>query len=272
MRSWIAGLVAVLIAGVAPAGAADVTVFAAASLSDALQQIGENYQRSTGQKIAFSFAASSALARQIEASPGADVFISADLDWMNYLDNKGLIDHATRKDLLGNSLVLIAPKHARLKLKIAPNFRLAAALGNGRLSIADPASVPAGRYAKQALTALAAWDSVAGRLAPAENVRVALAYVARGEAPLGIVYRTDALAEPRVRIVDTFPENTHPPIRYPAALTKGAQPAAKSFLDYLGGPQARAVFAKNGFVLLPTPTATAGKTSGSAAMQGANPP
>ena len=230
--------------------AADVTVFAAASLSDALGEIGKTYQQKTGRTVTFSFAASSALARQIEASPGADIFISADGEWMDYLDGKGLIAHATRKDILGNSLVLIAPVASKASLKIAPHFGLAAALGDGRLSIADPASVPAGKYGKAALTALGVWDSVSGRVAPAENVRVALSYVARGETPFGIVYTTDAMAEPRVRIVDTFPENTHPPIRYPAALTKDAGPLAKEFLDYLSRPQARAVFQKDGFVVL----------------------
>ena len=233
----------------APARAADVTVFAAASLSDALQEIGKAYQQKTGHTVAFSFAASSALARQIEASPGADVFISADSDWMDYLDKKGLIVHATRKDILGNHLVLVAPAASKTSLKIAPHFDLAAALGDGRLSIADPASVPAGKYGKAALIALGVWDSVSGHLAPAENVRVALSYVARGETPFGIVYTTDAMAEPRVRIVGTFPQNTHAPIVYPAALTKDAGPLAKEFLDYLEGPQARAVFQKDGFAI-----------------------
>lgn len=243
-------LLAVVLFAFVPARAADVTVFAAASLSDVLQQIGQAYQRDHGQRIAFSFAASSALARQIEASPGADIYISADTDWMDYLDKKGLVDHASLKDLLGNTLVLIAPANARVKLKIAPNFDLEDGLGQGRLAIADPASVPAGKYAKASLTALGVWAAVSGKLAPAENVRVALAYVARAEAPLGIVYRTDALAAPKVRIVDTFPDSTHPPIRYPVALTKDAQPAAKAFLAYLAGSQARTAFQKAGFEVL----------------------
>jgi molybdate transport system substrate-binding protein len=236
--------------GAHAAGDDTVTVFAAASLTDALGATGKAYEAKTGKHVVFSFAASSVLARQIESSAGADVFMSADSDWMDYLDNKGLIAHATRLDLLGNHLVLIAPADLAIKVKIAPHFDLAGALGNARLSVADPASVPAGKYARSALTALGVWDSVAMHLAPAENVRVALAYVARGEAPLGIVYTTDALSEPKVRIVDTFPESSHAPIVYPAALTKDAKPGARAFLDFLSGPEARAIFVKDGFVIL----------------------
>ncbi len=233
------------------AHAADVTVFAAASLSDVFKQAGELYKSRTGKEAAFSFAASSALAHQIEASSGgADVFISADRDWMDYLDKKGLIASATRKDLLGNHLVLVAPADLDIKIKIAPHFDLAGALGHGRLAVADPASVPAGKYAKASLTALGVWDSVSSNLASAENVRVALAYVARGEAPLGIVYTTDAMSEKRVHIVGTFPDSAHAPIVYPIALTRDAKPAAKPFLDFLEGPDAAAIFAKAGFIVL----------------------
>jgi molybdate transport system substrate-binding protein len=242
---------AVLLATAAAAAqAADVTVFAAASLTDALQRVADGYKAKSGQTVALSFAASSALARQIEASGGADIFISADKDWMDYLDNKDLIAHATRKDVLGGHLVLIASASSNARVKIAPHFDLVGALGDGRLSIADPDSVPAGKYAKAALTALDVWNSVANRLAVAENARVALAYVARGEAPLGIVYSSDAIAEPKVKIVGEFPDNTHPPIVYPAALTKDAKPAAQAFLNYLEGPQARAIFTKAGFIFL----------------------
>jgi len=251
MRVMFRWIFAACLVALIPARAADVTVFAAASLTDALQEAGKAYQQKTGHTVVFSFAASSALARQIEVSPGADVFISADTDWMDYLDNKGLIDRATRKDLVGNSLVLIAPVQSSIGVKIAPHFDLASALGGGRLAIADPAWVPAGKYGKAALAALGAWEGVAGHLAPAENVRVALAYVARGECPLGIVYGTDAAAEPRVRVVDTFPESSHPPIRYPAAATKGAKPLAREFLAFLAGPQSRAIFQKDGFTVLP---------------------
>lgn len=229
--------------------AADITVFAAASLSDALKDVEKSYEVKTGHSAALSFAASSALARQIEASQGADIFISADKDWMDYLDRKGLIDRASRKILLGNHLVLIARAGSNPALTIAPHFDLAGALRVGRLSVADPDSVPAGKYAKTALLYLGVWNSVADHLASAENVRVALAYVARGEAPLGIVYTTDALSEPRVHIVGVFPDNSHQPIVYPAALTKDARPMAQEFLDYLTTPAAQAVFRRYGFLI-----------------------
>jgi molybdate transport system substrate-binding protein len=234
------------------AHAADLTVFAAASLTDAMQEVGKSWQAKSGRTVVFSFAASSVLARQIEGSGGADMFMSADSDWMNYLDTRNLIARDTRKDLLGNHLVLIAPAGVPVSLTIAPHFDLAGALAGGRLSIADPASVPAGKYGKASLTSLGVWDSVSGHLAQAENVRAALAYVSRGETPLGIVYTTDALSDHSVRIVGTFPDNTHAPIVYPVALTKDAKPQAKNFLVYLSGPQAQAIFAKDGFVILGT--------------------
>jgi molybdate transport system substrate-binding protein len=230
-----------------------VTVLAAASLTDAMQQIGRSYEAANGSRIVFSFAASMTLAKQIEASAGADVFVSADMESMDYLDNKGLIAKRTRQNLLGNSLVLVAPMESKLTLAIAPGFKLAEALQGGRLALANVDSVPAGRYGKAALTALRVWDGVAGRLAQGEDVRATLAYVARGEAPLGIVYATDARAEPRVRTVATFPANTHPPIVYPAALVKDANPTASAFLAYLKGPQARAIFERVGFTVLARP-------------------
>lgn len=248
LRAFIAFLF--LLLAPAPAFAADITVFAAASLANAMKEIAADYQKASGKSVAVSFAASSALARQIEASSGADIFISADLDWMDYLEKKGLIAPDSRHNLLGNRLVLIAPKDAAAPVAIAPHFDLLAALKGGRLAIANPETVPAGRYAKAALTALGVWDSVAGHLADAEDVRVALAYVARGEAPLGIVYETDAKAEPAVRIVGAFPENTHPPIIYPAALLKDHKPEARGFLRYLSLSEARAVFERNGFTVL----------------------
>ncbi len=232
------------------ADAADVTVFAAASLTDALQTIGKDYQAKTGHTVAFSFAASSALAKQIEASKGADVFASADSDWMDYLDSRGFIAHETRKNLLGNHLVLIAPADSPVTLAIAPHFDLAGALKGGRLAIADPDSVPAGKYARTALETLGVWNGVVDHLVQAENVRVALAYVARGEAPLGIVYASDAQSEPRVRIAGTIPDSSHQPIIYPFALTKEAAPAAKSFLDFLSSADAKSIFTKHGFVIL----------------------
>ncbi|MBN9555133.1 MAG: molybdate ABC transporter substrate-binding protein [Alphaproteobacteria bacterium] len=252
MPKFLRALAATLLLVLAPlpAFAADVTVFGAASLADALKEIAATYEKQSGKQVAVSLAASSALARQIEASGGADIFISADLDWMDYLDDKGLIQHATRANLLGNKLVLVAGKDVSTNINIAPHFDLLGALKGGRLAIADPDSVPAGKYGRTALTSLGVWNSVVNRLVNAENVRVALAYVARGEAPLGIVYETDAKADKNVRVAGVFPENTHPPILYPAALVKDAKPEARAFLAYLSSPAARAVFEKNGFTFL----------------------
>lgn len=222
-------------------------VFAAASLSNVLEEIGERYESDSGNKVVFSFAGSMTLARQIEASSGVDVFISADVDTMDYLDQRGLIQSQTRDDLLQNELVLVAPLDSETQLTIAPGFALADALGGGRLAVANPISVPAGRYAHTALAHFGVWESVASALAEGEDVRAALAMVARGEAPLGIVYATDAMAESRVRIVGRFPQSSHPPVLYPAALTAEAAPGAENFLDYLRGERAQALFESAGF-------------------------
>lgn len=227
-----------------------ILVFAAASLSDAVQQLSTSYEKSSHVTVKSSFDSSSVLARQIEAGAPADVFFSADTAWMDYLQSRNLIKPGSRRNLLGNSLVLIAPAQSQIQLKIAPHFPLTAALGNGRLATGDPDSVPAGRYARSALTTLGVWDEIAPRLARAENVRVALLYVARGEAPLGIVYGSDALADKRVRVVDTFPADTHEPIVYPIALTQSAKSEAASFVAYLSGPQGQAIFVKYGFTVL----------------------
>lgn len=229
---------------------APVTVFAAASLTDTLKAAAAAYKAKTGIGVTLSFGGSSTLARQIEQGARADIFLSADSDWMDYLQKKGLIADASRKDLLGNRLVLIAGPGARHAPKIASHFNLAGALGDRRLAMADPAAVPAGKYAKAALTALGVWDSVASKTVQAENVRMALEYVARGEAPYGIVYATDAKVAPAVRVVGTFPENTHAAIVYPAALTRTASSGAKAFLDFLSSAQARAIFEKAGFTTL----------------------
>ena len=252
MPKFLRALMAVLLLALAPlpAFAADVTVFGAASLADALKEIAANYKKASGKDVAVSLAASSQLARQIEASAGADIFISADLDWMDYLDNKGLIQHDTRENLLGNKLVLVAGKDVSTNITIAPHFDLLGALKGGRLAMADPDSVPAGKYGRTALTSLGIWNGVLNHVVNAENVRVALAYVARGEAPLGIVYETDAKADPNVKIVGVFPENSHQPILYPAALVKDAKPEARTFLAYLASPASRAVFEKDGFTFL----------------------
>jgi molybdate transport system substrate-binding protein len=224
-----------------------LTVFAAASLTDALKEVSDAYTKATGVPMRLSFAASSALARQIEAGAQADIFFSADTDWVDYLQSRSLLDSATRTDILGNRLVLIAPVDSKVNLHIAPNFPIAAALGKSRLATGDPDSVPVGRYARSALTTLGVWSDVADRVVRADNVRVALAYVARGEAALGIVYETDAMIEKKVRVVDTFPANAHLPIIYPLALTRNAAPAAKDFAAYIAGKDAANIFKKYGF-------------------------
>jgi len=244
---------ALLLAAAASAAGAPtvITVYGAASLTNVLQSLGESFTASTGVPVRFSFAASSQLARQIEAGSPADVFFSADQEWMDYLDQRELIQKSTRHDLVGNRLVLIAPADSRLDLRIVANFPLRAALGNERLATGDPDVVPAGRYARSALQSLGVWNDVADRLVRAENVRSAMVYVARGEAPLGIVYETDARVDPKVRIVDVFPASSQPRITYPIALTRGAPPAAARFIDYLRGPDGKAAFLKAGFIVLP---------------------
>ncbi len=224
----------------------DVLIFAAASLQTALDALTPAIDRSTGAHVRVSYAASSALARQIEGGAPADLFISADLDWMDYVAERKLIRPDTRVNLLGNDLVLIAPAATPVSLHIAPGFPIAEALGSGRLAIADPDAVPAGKYGRAASTALGVWDRVAGKLAPAENVRAALLLVSRGEAPLGIVYRTDAMADPGVMVVDVFPDATHPRIVYPAALTVRASADAARVLAFLESAQAKAGVRQDG--------------------------
>ena len=194
-----------------------------------------------------SYAASSALAKQIEAGAPADLFISADVEWMDYLQQRRLIKPDTRRNLLRNRLVLIAPADSQVSLNIAPGFPLAIVLGSGRLAMANPDAVPAGKYGKASLEALGVWRAVQSKVASTENVRAALVLVSRGEAPLGIVYRTDAAADPKVRVVGVFPENTHPPIIYPIAVTVDGKPAAATFLSWLNTPEAHAIFQKHGF-------------------------
>jgi molybdate transport system substrate-binding protein len=244
---------AVVAFAVTPLRADDATkpgllVFAAASLTNVLGELSTAWEISAGVPVKLSFAASSVLARQIEAGGGADVFISADQEWMDYLQARNLLDNSTRRNLIGNRLVLIAPADSKLGLKIAPGFKLAAALGAGRLATGDPDTVPVGRYARSALTSLGAWDEVADRLVRADNVRSAMMFVARGEVPLGIAYTTDALVDPKVRIVDTFPETSHAPITYPGAAVRNTKPPAAAYLNYLGGTEARATWRKFGFV------------------------
>ncbi len=241
-------LLGVLLTGPAVARPAPLTVFAAASLSDALQAVGKAYTTRTGEPVRFSFAASNLLARQIEAGARADLFVSADKQWMDHVARAGFLVPGSRRDLLRGRLVLIAPADSRTTLRIAPNFPLAKALGpTGRLAVGDPAYVPAGLYAKAALTRLGVWPSVQGKLASADNVRVALSYVARHAAPLGMVYETDARAERGVKIIGIFPEASHPPIDYPAGIVRGAGPAARGFATYLNSAEAEAIFRRFGF-------------------------
>jgi molybdate transport system substrate-binding protein len=227
-----------------------ITVFAAASLTNVLQDLGDAYTKDSLVPIRFSFAASSALARQIENGSRADMFFSADLDWMDYLQARKLIQPATRHDVLRNQLVLVAPAQSKVSLKIEPHFALAATLGKGRLATGDPDSVPVGRYAHQALVNLGVWDEISARLVRADSVRSALAFVDRGEAALGIVYATDALIDNGVRVVDVFPAASHAPIVYPVALTVGAKPDAAGFLAYIRGPAGDIAFKHYGFTPL----------------------
>jgi molybdate transport system substrate-binding protein len=243
-------LAGVLALAVAPfASAQDLLVFAAASLKNALDEADEAWRRDHGG-VVVSYAASSALAKQIAAGAPADVFISADLDWMDYLAQRKLIRPETRADLLRNAIVLIAPASAEPPAGEALGSRILAGLGAaGRLAMADPAAVPAGKYGKAALQALGIWDQLAARVAPAENVRAALRLVSRGEAPLGIVYRTDAAEEPEVKIVASFPPASHPPIIYPIAVTAASKnAAAAAYVAWLRSPAARPIFARHGFV------------------------
>jgi molybdate transport system substrate-binding protein len=229
-------------------GAANVTVFAAASLKEAMDEQAREFESRTGDKVSVSYAASNALAKQIEAGAPADVFISADLDWMDYLDQRRLLAPNTRVALLHNTLVLIAPVSSNVDLEIGAGFGLAAALGVERLAMANPDSVPAGKYARSALEFLGVWASVEKRVARTENVRAALTLVSRQEVPLGIVYSTDASAEKGVRVVDTFPGGSHPPILYPAAVVAASRsPAAKPLLEYLRSAAASPVWEKHGF-------------------------
>jgi molybdate transport system substrate-binding protein len=244
-------LVALLLGLSLPAAAADpVTVFGAASLSNAMEAIGQAYGNRTGEVVRFSFASSSTLARQIEAGAPAQAFCSASEPWMDYLAERGLIDAASRVSPVGNTLVLVAPQAAGPRpLTVDAGLDLARLLGpDGRLAVGDPAHVPAGIYARQALQALGQWPALRRRLAPADNVRAALALVERGEAPLGIVYATDAAISPAVVAIGTFPEGSHPPISYPCAVIKDqGSDATRRFFGFLTGPDGLAIFARFGF-------------------------
>jgi molybdate transport system substrate-binding protein len=252
----IAGLGLALFGASGPAAAQDrIIVFAAASLKNAVDDVNAAFKARSGVAVVASYAASSALIKQIEQGAPADVFASADLDWMDYGARKAVIKDATRMNLLGNRLVLIAPKEARIgEVAIGAGFDLARLAGDGRIATGDVRAVPAGKYAKAALQRLGAWQQAEPKLAMTENVRAALALVGRGEAPLGIVYETDAKADAQVKIVGTFPEDSHPPIVYPVALTMTAKPAAMQYLAFLRSQTAKAVFEKYGFTFLIRPT------------------
>lgn len=228
-------------------------VFAAASLKTAMDDIGADWRTDTGKEITMVYAGSSALAKQITGGAPADLFISADLAWMDLLQSEGLIDDTSRRNLLGNTLVLIAPADSQDKADLSKPADLVSILNGGRMAVADVKAVPAGRYAKAALRSLGLWSELEPHLAQAENVRVALAYVARGETPLGIVYGSDALIEPKVKVIATFPADSHPPVIYPAAIVKSSANAdAKRFLEFLDSPVATSIFERNGFKVLRT--------------------
>jgi molybdate transport system substrate-binding protein len=244
--------VALQVVAASAASAKDIVVFAAASLKNALDEASTAYQRATETKILISYAASSTLAKQIENGAPADLFISADLDWMDYLQQRNLIKADTRLTLLGNRLVLIAPADSAATVEIHPGFALADLLGNERLAMADPGAVPAGKYGRAALEALGVWPTIAAKVAPAQDVRAAMLLVSRHETPLGIVYATDAATDKGIRIVAAFPVDSHPPIVYPAAeVAPGGNPDADAFLAFLKSDRARLFFERQGFTFRP---------------------
>ena len=235
--------------------AAQITVFAAASLKTALDEVAQGYAAATGDRAVLSFAGSSQLARQIEQGAPADVFVSADTDWMDYAIKQKNINVPTRVNLLGNSIVLIAPKDSMISnVNIGPGFDLAKLAGDGKIATGDVKAVPVGKYAKAALEKLGAWQAAEPKFAMAESVRAALTLVARGEAVLGIVYSTDAKVEPGVKIVGTFPADTHPAIIYPVAATTTAKAATADYLAFLRSSAAKAILEKYGFKFLISPT------------------
>lgn len=244
------------LAALRPAAAQDtLTVFAAASLKNALDDINSAFTERTKIKVAVSYAATSALVKQIEQGAPADVFLSADVRWMDYGVEKKLVQADSRTNLLGNKLVLVAPKGSKLQnLQIAKGFDIAKLAGDGRIAVADVKAVPAGRYAKDALESLGSWAAAEPKLAMAENVRAALALVSRNEAPLGIVYETDAKVDPGVKMIATFPDGPHEPVTYPVALTASTNKAALQYLSFLRSVAAKTIFEKYGFTFLIHPT------------------
>jgi molybdate transport system substrate-binding protein len=254
-RAVIVVLLIALAALPARAQTMTLTIFAAASMKNAVDDINGEFTKATGIKVVSSYAASSALARQIEAGAPADLFASADLEWMDYLAGKKLIKDDSRVNLLGNRLVLIAPKDSALgSVTISPGFDLAKLAGDARIATGDVRAVPVGKYAKAALEKLGAWRAAEPKFAMADNVRAALTLVGRGEALLGIVYETDARVEPNVKIIGHFPEDSHPPIVYPVALTATAKPDTARYIGLLRSNAAKSIFEQYGFTFLIKPT------------------
>jgi len=255
MKSFAVALLMLLsTVGTAPAQDKTITIFAAASLKNALDDIDAAYTQRSGTKVTVSYAASSALIKQIENGAPADVFASADLDWMDYGTQKDLINTSTRVSLLGNRLVLIAPKDSKItNVTIGQGFDLAGLAGDGRIATGDVQSVPVGKYAKGALEKLGSWQAAQSKFAMTDNVRAALVLVARGEAALGIVYSTDAKVEPGVKIVGTFPADSHPAIIYPFAATKTGKPDAVPYLTFLRSGAAKDIWEKYGFSFIAPP-------------------
>jgi molybdate transport system substrate-binding protein len=255
MFARLFAITALSIAGAQPLAAKEtITIFAAASLKNALDDTNAAFTTATGVKVVASYAASSALAKQIEGGAPADLFISADLQWMDYVAGKNLIKPDTRVNLLGNKLVLITAAESKLdKVTIAKPFDIAKLAGDGRIAVADVKAVPAGLYAKAALESLGGWEAAEPKLAMAENVRATLAFVARGETSIGIVYETDARVESKVKIVGVFPPDSYPPITFPVAATTAAKADAGKYLAFLRGPASKAIFEKYGFNFLIKP-------------------
>lgn len=251
-RSLFAAAVLLLAAAV-PAAAADLTVFAAASMKNALDAVAARYEADSGNKLVLSYAASGPLAKQIEAGAPADLFVTADQKWMDYVEKAGAIDPATRTLIAGNSLVLVGAADSDASIALAPGADLAGLLGDGRLAVGEPKSVPAGSYAVEALGKLGILDAVEPKFAPVESVRAALALVATGEAPFGIVYATDAKVEPKVKVIATFPADSHKPIVYPAAVVKGSGQAAAAadFLAYVVSGPGHQILLDQGFTAAP---------------------
>ena len=250
LKTFLIPFVLTLMVFSMPAAAEEITAFAAASLTNVLSEAGQAFGQKEKHTVTFSFASSSTLAKQIENGAPANLFLSADLDWMDYLEQRKLIADGSRVDLLGNRLVMIAPANSTLTLDLKPGVDLSGLLSGGLLATGDPDHVPVGKYARQALEKLGTWKGIEGRIARVDNVRAALALVERAECPLGIVYATDAVTSPKVKVVGVFPADSYSPIVYPAALVKGKDtPAARRLLEFLKSPDAKPIFEKHGFTV-----------------------